>query len=766
MKMKKMLLTALCIFAAAGWQTMETPGAGNGPAADSTMPAYETARFGVMTGSTGEFYLENAYPDASLERFDNIADGVLALQSGKTDYVLTSYTTALNFVRANPDIYICEKNVIAETVAIAVGKDNRVLYEEVDGVLVRFLEDGTMEEILSHWMKEDGSPYDEVTLPEAETGTDVDWLDVGIAANREPMCFVQDNEYAGVDCELIERIAFALGRKVRYSDMQFSSLVAALDSGKVDVVISNMTNTPERAEKVDFTRDYFENPQVYLAKVRDGAAGAGSSETAGAGGNGGSSSPSLEFTDPAQLAGRKVGIETGTIFDQVLKEQAPEAVPEYYNSVVDQLEALTGGKIDGIVTDEPVARVVIGETRGIGCIPELMMEDSYGYILRKEDRELAAEFDALLREFREDGTLAEADARWFGEDESAKVLPETYGTPDRGTLVMAVMSSKPPFTYMKDGELVGYEIDLMMRMCDRLGYGLELQDVRFEAMIPGVMSGRYDVGAACISITPERAQSVQFTEPSYTGGVVMIVRTAKEEAAATGWVENLKQSVEKTFIREDRWKLIAGGLAVTCLIAVMSAVAGSILGFGVCMMRMAKRKPVVLLAKMFVRLVQGTPVLVILMILYYVVFTGKASLDAVTVAVIGFSINFGAYVSEMLRTGIEAVDKGQQEAAQAMGYSRAQTFAKVTFPQAARHFLPVYQGEFISMVKMTSVVGYIAIQDLTKASDIIRSRTYEAFFPLIATAVLYFLLAWVLTRVLGQVEKSIDPKRRRHRLPE
>lgn len=101
-----------------------------------------------------------------------------------------------------------------------------------------------------------------------------------------------------------------------------------------------------------------------------------------------------------------------------------------------------------------------------------------------------------------------------------------------------------------------------------------------------------------------------------------------------------------------------------------------------------------------------------------------------------------------------------------MGYSRAQTFAKVIFPQAARHFLPVYQGEFISMVKMTSVVGYIAIQDLTKASDIIRSRTYEAFFPLIATAVLYFLLAWVLTRVLGQVEKSIDPKRRRHRLPE
>ena len=124
-------------------------------------------------------------------------------------------------------------------------------------------------------------------------------------------------------------------------------------------------------------------------------------------------------------------------------------------------------------------------------------------------------------------------------------------------------------------------------------------------------------------------------------------------------------------------------------------------------------------------------------------------------------MNFGAYVSEMIRTGILAVDKGQMEAALALGYTKPRAFMKIVLPQAARHFLPVFQGEFISLVKMTSVVGYIAIQDLTKAGDIIRSRTYEAFFPLIAIAIVYFVIAWLLTRVLVALQNRFDPKRRR-----
>ncbi|MBR1735768.1 MAG: ABC transporter permease subunit [Firmicutes bacterium] len=130
-------------------------------------------------------------------------------------------------------------------------------------------------------------------------------------------------------------------------------------------------------------------------------------------------------------------------------------------------------------------------------------------------------------------------------------------------------------------------------------------------------------------------------------------------------------------------------------------------------------------------------------------------------AIVGFSLNLAAYVSEMMRSGIESIDPGQREAALALGFTERQAFYKFIFPQAASRFLPVYKGEIVSLLKNTSVVGYIAIQDLTKMSDIIRSRTYEAFFPLIATALIYFALAWVINILLSRLEKFTNSRKKK-----
>ena len=142
-------------------------------------------------------------------------------------------------------------------------------------------------------------------------------------------------------------------------------------------------------------------------------------------------------------------------------------------------------------------------------------------------------------------------------------------------------------------------------------------------------------------------------------------------------------------------------------------------------------------------------------------FFGMSGLEAVWVAVVGFSLNFGAYASEIMRSGIGSIDGGQREAALALGYSENQAFFRFIFPQAAMHFLPVYSQEIVSLLKSTSIVGYIAIQDLTKMSDIIRSRTYEAFFPLIATALIYFILAWVISAIPKLLMKCISTKKKR-----
>lgn len=158
-------------------------------------------------------------------------------------------------------------------------------------------------------------------------------------------------------------------------------------------------------------------------------------------------------------------------------------------------------------------------------------------------------------------------------------------------------------------------------------------------------------------------------------------------------------------------------------------------------------------------LITGMPEVLLLLILYYVIF-GNSHIDGVWVSVISFTLVFGVGVYGMLRTGTDAVDKGQLEAALALGYSPNFAFFRIILPQALRHILPGYQASVVSLVKSTAVVGYIAVQDLTKISDIVRSCTYEAFFSLIATAILYFLLAWILLTAIRRIQLSALPIRR------
>ncbi len=193
--------------------------------------------------------------------------------------------------------------------------------------------------------------------------------------------------------------------------------------------------------------------------------------------------------------------------------------------------------------------------------------------------------------------------------------------------------------------------------------------------------------------------------------------------------------------------MILDGLQVTLLITLCAALLGTLLGGLVCWMRMSRRKWLQQVAKVYIELMRGTPVLVLLMLMYYVV---MAPLDAtgIVVAIVTFAMNTAAYISEMLRTTIQGIDRGQTEAGLALGFTPRQTFFKIVLPQVVKAVMPVYQGEVVSLLKGTSIVGYIAVADMTRASDLIRSRTFDAFFPLIVTAVIYFVVAWLIGLLL------------------
>jgi His/Glu/Gln/Arg/opine family amino acid ABC transporter permease subunit len=214
----------------------------------------------------------------------------------------------------------------------------------------------------------------------------------------------------------------------------------------------------------------------------------------------------------------------------------------------------------------------------------------------------------------------------------------------------------------------------------------------------------------------------------------------------------------QSFIEDGRYMYIVEGLGATLLITVFAVLIGVVLGTVVSLVKVAhNNNPKKLriangICSLYLTIIRGTPVVVQLMIMYYVILSAT-NVDKIVAAILAFGINSGAYVAEVIRSGIMSVDRGQMEAGRSLGLSQRTTMVKIIFPQALKNVLPAIGNEFISLLKETSVAGYIGIQDLTKGGDIIRSQTYLAFMPLIITALVYLVIVVGLSALLTKFER-------------
>ena len=224
--------------------------------------------------------------------------------------------------------------------------------------------------------------------------------------------------------------------------------------------------------------------------------------------------------------------------------------------------------------------------------------------------------------------------------------------------------------------------------------------------------------------------------------------------------QELQDKFVNNFITDDRWKYIADGLVTTLQVTFFAVIIGIVLGFFVAVVRSTYDKTGKLrllnaLCKLYLAVIRGTPVVVQLLIIYFVIFGSARDISKVAVAVMAFGFNSGAYVAEIFRSGIMSVDSGQFEAGRSLGFNYVQTMRYIIMPQAFKNVLPALCNECIVLLKETSVSGYIALQDLTKGGDIIRSRTYDALMPLLAVAVIYLLMVIVFTKLVNILERRL-----------
>lgn len=215
--------------------------------------------------------------------------------------------------------------------------------------------------------------------------------------------------------------------------------------------------------------------------------------------------------------------------------------------------------------------------------------------------------------------------------------------------------------------------------------------------------------------------------------------------------QNVAEGLTKTFIVEGRWQWIVSGLGYTLLISLAAVLLGLVIGILAALGKLSKVKPLKWIASFYVDIIRGTPTMVQLLIIYYVVF-GSVNLSPWIIGALGFAINSGAYIAEIVRGGILSVDKGQTEAGRSLGLTQTQTMVHIVMPQAMKNILPALANEFIVLIKETAVIGMISNIDLLGAVKRVQGRTYDYFYPLMSAAVIYYIVIKILSTALSRVE--------------
>lgn len=737
-----LLLLAMLMSLLYGCSSKEEP-------AESGYAAFEDLagkKIGVVTGSVFDEVAKEHIPNVSVEYFNVEPDLPVALEKDKIEAYIVDQPVFSLFSRSYPDQYVI-KQISEEDYAYIFPKDSEQhekICRELNDFLSGLWEDGTLDEIRGIWLGGNADStqvdYDSLT---GENGT------LHYATCTESGAtfdMLADGKYAGYDVDILTRFCREYGYALEIEDYSFSGLIAAVSAGKADIGACAITITEERKESMLFSEPNYHGGTLLVAKH-------------------GGSAAMKKYTSAANLAGKHIGVVTGSILDIVAQNYISDPQLEYLNAMSDVSVALESGKIDAYVADEPIYRSIARTHPDEYIIEQLTFED-YAFLFPKNSEKhakICSELNEFLAGIREDGTMQELMEKWIDGDYTQASINFDGLSGENGTLKMGVSSEiGAPFTFMNNGVFSGYDVEVAVRFCRAYGYALEFTDYNVGGLLTAISTGKADLAAGCVSVTPERQETILFSDPDYVGGIVLVGSSAASSAAAAseeGSGSGIAASFEKTFIREGRWKLFVSGIGVTLLITALSTVFGTVLGFGIYMIYRKNIKPFNVAVNILVDILEKTPVVVILMILYYVIF-GKTDLSGMWVAVVGFSVMFACSFVGTLKVGVMAVDKGQTEASLSLGFTDRRGFLRVILPQAAKHFLPNYKGQIVSLLKDTAIVGYIAVQDLTKVGDIVRSRTYEAFFPLVATAIIYFLLAWLLTLLVRRIEFRTDPTKR------
>lgn len=461
----------------------------------------------------------------------------------------------------------------------------------------------------------------------------------------------------------------------------------------------------------------------------------------------------LTLESEADLTGLRIATQSGSCYDMELSPRTDIEL-QRYNTLSDAIQALRHGNADVLLNDETALNAYMCREQGIK--PVLRGEKAYptSFMFPKQATALAEAFNVTLARLKAEGTYDRIIDYWLNDRyidaDTFPIIP----VPGQGQPIrVACCCANAPLDFKSGNEWYGLEMDLLREFANDLNRPLDIKFYDVTAALMSIKTNKADLLSGGVFITPERQLEFAFGDPYYDFHSTYFALDRDSENNKGSSLARCKHAIQKNLLTEDRWRFITDGLQVTLIISFFAILFGSLLGVVIYRMAESRRRWVRSIARVYNGFIAGIPELVLLLVLFYVVFA-KSGLTAEVVAIIAFAMCFASGAADIYKTSLDAVPHGQTEAGLALGFTPVQTFLSIIFPQAVKRGLPLYKSLCINILKATSIVGYIAIQDLTRAGDLIRSRTFDALVPLLAVTILYFLLVWLLAALFNCFTKK------------
>ena len=513
---------------------------GNGAAITSLDQLGEPGRKIGVPGDMLEFdTLKSDYPNAEVLVYNDYPAAYEEVAKGRLDaFVYARREMEFALANGTTGVRLLEENYSNNTVAVGISPKASVpdLKSKINAFLAKSKADGTLDDMYLRWVIQADDAMPDIAMAEHPSMH----LRIGTTGTVMPYSYYVGTELRGYDIELAYRFASWIGADVEFKIYDFGGIVAAAQSGDVDCIMSNLYVTPENSEAIPFSDPLFD--VEITAMVRDDGTAPKS-----AGGT-------VHWQD---YNGKKLGVLVGPLMEDAAKQFFPDSEYMLFDSYPDCVTALLTGKIDGFLGDEPGMKSLHAEQPEVDYIHESLTENNYSFAFRKDDPKSTAlcnELNAFLKKSWEDGTMEELDL-WFGVDEAKKVVDMSDLTGKNGTIRVVTTSTDMPWSYIKDGKNVGYDIDLVVRFCRDRGYALEIGDVDFAGRIPAIQSGKYDF-TTDMNVTPERMEQVLFSDPTSHGGIVLAVRAS--DLAASSQPEFAAEYSEYSDLSGKRVSMLTG----------------------------------------------------------------------------------------------------------------------------------------------------------------------------------------------------------------